>query len=293
MAPSHMTRFALSLLPLLTPLLALAVEIDEVSLHGRPHLRIQTARATWFYDRAGGGFSSLRDAQGQDWIGFSPTPLNQYPASAAAGYRGLPNLLHGKSNPEAGAGHPGFDRCSSEVVGPALIRTTTTSGVWCWTWEFSERSAVFTMERASPDHPWWFLYEGTIAGRYAPFTHYWGSDASGFSRETPDHNARQAFRGVWRWAYFGDDDSPWVLVLAQLGNDTATSVFSYMGSDAAGLRAKDGMTVFGFGRDGLVPLLWGSGRRFCVGFVPTPSRSAEHPHQAIARAIASCLPETR
>ena len=111
--------------------------------------------------------------------------MNVNPASAAAGFRGLPNLVHGKGNPDAGAGHPGFDRCETVQVDAATLRTTTKSGRWQWTWRFTAEAAQCTIERAPADHPWWFLYEGPIAGKFAPTEHYWGTNEGGPRQEAP------------------------------------------------------------------------------------------------------------
>ncbi|MBM4025539.1 MAG: hypothetical protein FJ280_09040, partial [Planctomycetes bacterium] len=105
-----------------------AVSITPADHEGRPQLKIATPRATWFYDEAGGGFSRLIDADGRDWISFSKDPLTKFPDGAAAGFRGLGNLVYGRDNPDAGAGHPGFDRCESAVVAPNAIRTVSRSG---------------------------------------------------------------------------------------------------------------------------------------------------------------------
>ncbi len=67
------------------------------------------------------------------WINFSKEPLKTFPDSAAAGYRGMPNAVFGSNNPDAGAGHPGFDKCESALVGKNVIRTESKSGKWAWT----------------------------------------------------------------------------------------------------------------------------------------------------------------
>jgi hypothetical protein len=192
---------------------AQAVQITEGEHEGRAQFIVQTESATWFYDRAGGGFSRLIDRSGRDWIAFSKTPLNEFPASAVAGYRGLGNLVFGANNPDAGAGHPGFDRCVSEIVEPNRIRTRSRSGNWQWSWSFTESTATFLMEKADPEHAWWFLYEGPVAGRFAPSEQYWGTDQGGPNRDIPD--LRNQRFGHWRWAYFGDDSAPRVFFAAQ------------------------------------------------------------------------------
>ncbi|MBI5772947.1 MAG: hypothetical protein HZA89_04280 [Verrucomicrobia bacterium] len=238
--------------------------------------------ATYFFDRAGGGFSRLLDRDGKDWISFRKEPLKEVPASAAAGFRGIPNSVFGKDNPDAGAGHPGFDQCKSALAGGDIIRTVSKSGRWAWTWRFTETNAVFTMEKAPAEVAWWFLYEGTIAGRWSPRTHYWGTDSGGPRRETTD-SKRQLFE-QWRWAYFGDDQSPRVLLVAQMEKDELPDTLWFMGSTRAGLEAPDGMVVFGFGRGpGGKPQFRGAGQRFVLGLVEGAVKDASV-HAQLAQA---------
>lgn len=243
-----------------------AVTITGSEYEGRPQFKVATASATYFFDRAGGGFSRLIDLDGKDWISFRKEPLKETPASAAAGFRGLPNAVFGKDNPDAGAGHPGFDQCESTVVDGDTIRTVSKSGSWAWSWQFTETNAVFTMAKAAAERAWWFLYEGPIAGHWSPRTHYWGTDTGGPHREAPD-NKNQLFEH-WRWAYFGDAQSPRVLLLAQVEPDALLDTMWFMGSTRAGLDAPDGMVVFGFGRGpGGKPQFRGAGQRFVIGLV--------------------------
>jgi hypothetical protein len=267
--------------------LARAVEITEINHQGRPHFKIETSSATCLYDRSGGGFSRLVDVDGNDWIAFQPEPLNQFPASAAAGYRGLPNLLFGKNNPDAGAGHPGFDQCSSSLAGERMIRSETKSGRWAWTWSFSHTNAIMRMERADPEHPFWFLYEGPVAGSYAPRQSYWGTDLGGPRFDTPD--LKNQLFGTWRWAYFGSTNVSRVFFAAQIQQDDLPDTMWYMGNTAAGLDSPDGMVVFGFGRGpGTSPRLKRLDLSFVIGFIERMARSSQE-HDVIAAMIESHL----
>jgi hypothetical protein len=242
-----------------------AVDIAEVSYEGRPHLMVRTERATWLYDRDGGGFSRLIDRDGRDWISFGAEPLDSFPESAAAGYRGLPNLVF--VGPDKGAGHPGFDRCTSEVLGADTIRTTSLSGFWAWSWFFTETTATFTMERADPEHPWWFLYEGPIAGTFEPGRKLWGTDEGDPHDEVPAIDSQRF--GRWRWVFFGDRGVPRVLFLAQHEPDDRDDTVWFLGSsDGGAATASEGMVVFGFGRGpDATPLLRGAGVRVTVGLL--------------------------
>jgi hypothetical protein len=268
--------------------LATAINITEDTHEGRAQIVVQTEAATWFYDRAGGGFSRLIDRCGRDWIAFSKSPLNQFPQSAAAGYRGLPNLLFGRDNPDAGAGHPGFDVCESEIVERNTIRTRSRSGKWAWSWVFTETGATFTMDKADPEHPWWFLYEGPIAGSFAPANKYWGTDQGGPRREVPDQRNQRFDR--WQWIYFGEATVPRVLFLAQHAPDDLPDTLWYLGSsDGGAATAPDGMVVFGFGRGpGTRPQLRGAGQRFTVGLLEMSVADAAQ-HARLAEMVEAAI----
>lgn len=261
------------------------VAISDAEYEGRPHYKIITPEATWFYDRAGGGFSRLIDRDGHDWIAYHAPTGKPSPAGTAADFRGLPNLVYGKDNPEAGTGHPGFDLCETELAAPDTLRTRSKTGTWAWSWRFTVQGAIFTMERADAAHRWWFLYEGPIAGRFAPSAQYWGTNAGGPRRETPEHKRNESIPGKWRWVYFGDRDVPRVLFLAQMGPpDELDATFGYMGNTKDGVDSPDGMVVFGFGRHGK-PLLSGAGQRFIAGFVEQAVATPAG-HDRLAAAVA-------
>ena len=47
------------------------------------------------------------------------------------------------------------------------IYTESINGSWAWQWSFDE-NATFEMLRIPTDGKWWFLYEGTPAGKFDP-----------------------------------------------------------------------------------------------------------------------------
>lgn len=245
------------------------VTIEQGEYEGRPQFVIRTARSTYFYDRAGGGFSRLIDVDGRDWVAFRKDPLSNFPQSAAAGYRGIANLVFGAGNPDAGAGHPGFDQCVSTIVGEHTISTRSKSGTWHWRWSFTEDHATLTILQADPVNPYWFLYEGPVGGKWSPSTHYFGTDAGGPLRDLPD-TKNQSF-GRWRWAYFGDKECSRVLLAVQRRKDQLDDTLWYLGDSAQGISSNDGMIVFGFGRGpGTQPLFREAGEQFRIGFVESP-----------------------
>lgn len=291
-----MNRESLSTLSVLLLLIASflpgaqAVTLSEDIHEGRPHFKIVTESASWFYDKAGGGFSRLIDRDGRDWIAFKKHPLQEYPASAAAGYRGIPNCVFRSA--DAGAGHPGFDQCESVQVDDHTVRTTSKSGRWQWSWHFYETHARMIMERVDPAHAYWFLYEGPIAGKWSPPTHYFGSNRGGPRREQPDGKDPAAIHEQWEWAYCGDDGSPRVLFLHQSPPDELTETYYYLGAAPEGLEAPDGMVVFGFGRGpNAQPLMKEPGMEFIIGFLEKKVRTAAD-HETLRKDIDALLQES-
>ena len=222
---------------------------DDVLYEERSHYRITTPTATYYYDTAGGGFSRIIDSDGNDWIGWHPNPT-EYPASGAGMSRGLPNY-------QDGPGHPGHDACESSITEEdpkrIVIRSRCSDGAWDFTWTFNADYARNDIAEA-PENIW-FLYEGPIAGRFAPQEQYWGNDLDGRLTSTPNYVAGEKAKGPWRWVYFGDEGVDRVFFLAMDTPYTDKSSFAYMGaagsreSPGKSIRASEGMVVFGFGRE--------------------------------------------
>jgi hypothetical protein len=213
-----------------------------------------------------GGFSSIIDNKGKDWVAFSVSDSVLVPASAASDFRGVPNLVYGGE--AGGIGHPGFDKCTSVQVNDHTIRTISKSGLWQWTWEFNHDFAVMTLEKSDPTRSYWFLYEGPVNGRFKPTEQYWGTDKDIQPRyDTPELMTTGQVLGQWTWAYFGDNKTDKVLWVAQSPNDDVIDFFAYMGNEKSkGVNSANGMSVFGFGRDkGSKPLLTLQKVRFFIG----------------------------
>ena len=99
------------------------VAVESATDEGLDTLRITTPGATYHFDTAGGGFSSLVDADGNDWIGYSTAPRS------SGEFRGIPNLIY----PE-GTFHPGATGVTTSVVEEGPLRTAftavTADGLW-------------------------------------------------------------------------------------------------------------------------------------------------------------------
>jgi len=234
----------------------LGVAIYEGTYEDRPHFIVHTSFATYYYDLAGGGLSRLLDPEGNDWVAFQREPWDRYPASAASAYRGLPNFVFRSA--DSGAGHPGHDQCRSEVQGDMAIVSRSLSGKWQWRWTFYPDHAKIEMLKTDPEHPYWFLYEGTPGGQFDPDHAYFGTDTGGPWDSTWDYYAGEELYGLWQSAYFGHDSATYELHITQQEPDSLPDTFGYLGNTEAGLSSPDGMVVFGFGRaKGAQPLMTG------------------------------------
>lgn len=242
------------------------IQISEAVYEGRPHFLITTPSATYYYDKAGGGFSRMLDPDGIDWIDFRMEPWGKYPEAAAGAYRGIPNLVYGAG--ESGAGHPGHNQCTSTVVDSHTIRTESHSGQWLWEWTFFPSYARLSILKSHPVQPYWFLYEGTPGGRFDPENQYFGHDHAGPSSATPDYFQGDRIFQNWQWFYCGSRSSDYALYLLQRESDRLSDTFSYLGHSELGIKSTDGMVVFGFGRaEGAIPLLT-KPQQFIIGFFP-------------------------
>ncbi|MEM7379603.1 MAG: VCBS repeat-containing protein [Bacteroidota bacterium] len=263
------------------------IVFNEVIYEGRPHIRIETATAAYYFDKAGGGFSRIIDSYGSDWVSFKREPWGSYPASAASAFRGLPNLVF-KSETDDGAGHPGHDRCVSEVSGSNKIRTTTKSGLWEWEWTFYDDYAIFEILKTEPELGYWFLYEGTPGGVYQPEQSIYGTSSGGFMENTPDYFKGNIDFGQFDWAYFGKKAAANYFYVAQLTNDENMDMMSYLGNTENGALSEDGMTVFGFGREDNAQALLKGLNSFLIGFYEGQVNGKDG-HQQVAHHIENSI----
>ncbi len=264
-----------------------AVEISEGEYEGRPHYIVYTKAATYYLDRAGGGFSRMIDTYGNDWIAYRTEPWDQYPASAASSFRGVPNLVFG-SETDGGAGHPGHDKCTSVVSGDTVITTTTKSGKWKWEWRFYDNYVELNVLETDQSTPYWFLYEGTPGGSYRPEKSYFGTDSTGFQDNVPDFFKGTVAWGNYQWAYFSRSGVATSFYVSQKKTDTHTDMMSYLGNTEEGALSKNGMTVFGFGRGkNTKPLLTGP-NSFVLGWTDYGVENQET-HDKIAKQINSII----
>ena len=253
------------------------VVFEEATYQDRPHIRVKTKQLTYWFDIRGGGFSRIVDSQENDWISFKMEPWGVYPDGAASAFRGLPNLVYQLE--DNGAGHPGWDMCTSEVDGNRIV-TESLSGLWKWSWEFFDDHAILDVLKTDPSRAYWFLYEGTPGGSYNPSESYFGTPAGGPEPGGYDFYKGDILWGNFQWMYTGTTGAPGTFYMVQVEPDTLQDMVSFLGNTDQGLSSPDGMTVFGFGRGKETnPLMTGS-QQFVIGLYDSPIRTEED-HQKI------------
>jgi hypothetical protein len=253
----------------------------EAVYEGTKHFVVKAGGITYYYDQQGGGFSRIIDEEGNDWVGFKREPWGDYPASAAAAFRGLPNLVF--QGDDDGAGHPGHQKCRSWWEGDRII-TESLSGKWRWTWEFGPNYARLDILQTDPERPYWFLYEGTPGGKYQPGSCYFGHNQKGPLRDQYDFFKEETHLGRYRWMYTGQDQQERIFYLVHLNQDEKGDIISYLGNSEAGIDSQDGMTVWGFGRDTETHPLLSGPQQFVIGFYPHSIQN-EKQHQLFTQFI--------
>ena len=260
-----------------------AVQIEHgLDKDGTKSFIIRNQNSTFYYQKAAGGFSSITDNQNRDWVAYSTSDSVQVPQSSDSDFRGLPNLVF--RSDDGGAGHPGFDKVTSEQISDFQITSTSKSGKWSWTWTFFDDHALLEVTQIDPDQPYWFLYEGPPAGKYDPEDSFWGTDVLGYQDSTPTLFGETQFFNA-QTAYFGQKGDETVLFVHQVSKDNLVDCFAYMGNSKKGIEAEDGMVVFGFGRDkGATPLLRQK-EKFIIGFLEIDVSEKKARHGAIMKKI--------
>ncbi len=220
---------------------------DDVQHRGQASYKIATPGGTYLYHKQGGGFASLFDADGNDWISYRPS------GGSAGHYRGIPNLVY----PD-GYFHPGNTECVSrlDADGPIKARIVSQSrdDKWACRWDIFPNFARLTVTRAAG--PYWFLYEGTPGGKL-------GLD-SDFCIRPPDVRTKAAESwiatlGDPEWVAFGDEKLKRVLYLVHCQPDEAVDSYWPM---------EGNMTVFGFGRKNLERYMTAVPNQFVIGLAP-------------------------
>ena len=201
---------------------------DDVDYEGQKSFKITTPNCTYYYHKKGGGFASMIDSAGNDWISYHPE------GGSAGNYRGVPNMRPAGFHPG-----PGENNLGSLIISKGLIKLTFVSvgnyGQWKCIWEIYPTYARMTLLEKGPQ-PYWILYEGTPGGKLDVDADYW-VQSSGRCR-----SVSQDWKGeipAPEWVYFGDANTKRVLYYILHEDDDKLDQFWQM---------EGNMTVFGFGR---------------------------------------------
>jgi len=237
------------------------VRISDASDGGVSCFKIETDNATYYYDKAGGGFTSLLDADGTDWISW------QSGGGSAGEYRGIPNT--GELHP----GYTGGTSTTSNALDTWLSTVTinTTRNGYGARWEFFPTYAKMTLHTVAGGTTYWMLYEGTPGGAVD------GSDRLYLSNGDD---------------YSANDDHPWLGTYLDIANTSGAATGSewvffaaseknrslFLAHDDDGLeddywQMEDNMTVFGFGRRnyGVQSFMTMENAVLVIGFVDSKS----------------------
>ena len=246
---------------------------------GQEALRIQTAAATYVYHTEAGGFASLIDPDGKDWISFRPW------GGSDGIYRGIPNL----GFPE-NVFHPGHRTCVTDAprLGPlrATLRSRSKDDAWGARWDIWPDHAELTVEKFG--HPYWLLYEGTPGGMLEEDKDF---TLTSDGRRRPISERWDEVLPEPKWLAFGKEGLNrmlWLRSDAHEHRDRRDSCYAMEGN----------MTVFGFGRVGPEMTMNHAPARFTLGLAETgPEAALGEVAQAIAhaseRATAFRAPLTR
>ncbi len=221
---------------------------DNIMDEGRECFRIKAQNAVYYYDKKGGGFTSILDVQGNDWIGYKEGngPKGEY--------RGIPNLVH----PEAyfHPGSPKEDMVSSIVSTEAhkvKICTESKDKNWVCVWEFYPDYSRLEVVKA--DKPYWFLYEGTPGGSLDTERDY------GFKSDGIKFSLSESWDCILpspKWVCFVDHNSNRGLYVVHHEHDNVVDSYWPM---------EESMTVFGFGRYELEKHLNRAPAVFTIGLI--------------------------
>lgn len=220
-----------------------AVVITDDLDEGIACFKVVTDSATYFYDKAGAGFTSMLDRDGIDWINFHPEGTPGVTDGQWGWFRGIPNMARGEF------GHPGYGGATSTTADPlgvALPSATVRSSKdgWQVSWEF--RPSFARMIVLGAPTRYWLLYEGTPGGELGDGDLCGRSDgrvaSCALAWQDDVVNSSGVATGM-EWVYFADGTLERSLVLLHDDDDLTDSY-----------RPMAGMTVFGFGRADRVPL---------------------------------------
>ena len=237
------------------------ITLRETEFAGLAHYEVTTSAATYFLERSGAGISRLIDRQGNDWLGFDPTP-----GSGAAGeFRGFPNAVHQQAgnyfHPRNQATDPSQVKVEHADAKRVTISAESSNRMWACRYDFFADRCVFTMTKMPADKKYWVLYEGTPGGQFDA-ADWWMTSA--VKTRQPIDQPHDGDLEAPEWIAFGDAKLGRALFLLHHEDDLHPDRYYPMQSQ---------MTVFGFGRAGGKKFLDRAAQSFAIGFLETTNHS--------------------
>jgi hypothetical protein len=222
----------------ITNVIGSGVRITNATDEGIDCYKIETNLATYYYDKAGGGFISMVDNDGVDWISHNPTPGSE----AAGEFRGFPNT---------GELHPGYTGGSSTTSDPLndwrdFVTIQTTRNGEQATFTFYPNYVKMTLDAiGGSDNAYWILFEGTPGGAVGADDMVYLSNGTSFDANQ-DHpfgsndiinNSGAAVGSEWMYITDGTQNRSVYLAIT---DDNVQDNYWQM---------QDNMVVFGSGRE--------------------------------------------
>lgn len=234
------------------------INSDATTAGNLPAYEIKTPSGTYHLEKTGAGLARMIDRDGNDWLGFDPTPGT----GAGGEYRGFPNAVFQEQGNYFHASNAGTDPAATDVITQTpdhvAIEAGSTSGHWLGRYDFYADRATFSITEVPKGNSYWVLYEGIPGGQYDD-DDWWMTSAS--DKKHPLTTKYEGDIPDPEWIAFGDADSPRSLVLYHHENDDAPDFFYQM---------EQKMTVFGFGRRDMEKHLNGT-HHVSIGFVESTS----------------------
>lgn len=212
---------------------------------GQAAIQIDTLTATYWLQKANGGFSSIVDKNGNDWLSFDPTGGTQ----SGGEFRGTPNAVF-----PGGGFHAGFTNGSTTIINSGPLKTTIEStmsvdkqdghGPYTFKMRYEIYGDHVTATMVQADSSYFFLYEGTPGGAVDSNDTIVRSDGAVTSIQTPwADDSGIGHDNSQEWLYFRDAGVGKYMYYVHNTPDTLKDSYYEM---TAGTGS---MTVFGFGRD--------------------------------------------
>ena len=241
----------------LLPLVSVQAQTEH---EAQESFAISTPNGRYYYHRLGAGFASLEDREGYDWLSYNPGVGAQSQSGSGGKYRGTPNMGH----PE-GYCHPGNTVSDTRVLASGPFKATLVSrskdGKMHCRWDIFPYHARLTVHKMRL--PYWFLYEGTPGAKL--------DMQSDQCIRMHGHRATvSAVAEKWQGDLVACDGLEW-LAFTDPKLDRALCVVHHEDDEAIDSYwpMNEEMTVFGFGRLGLVKYLRMTPSHFSISLVDT------------------------